>query len=66
MSPARYFGYELRADGTVVLTRGCRTVGVVRGDAEVARFLEELTAAAGGRQEALARWAARAATRTSV
>ncbi|MFE5486117.1 hypothetical protein [Streptomyces sp. NPDC056527] len=59
MSPARYFGYELRADGTVVLTRGCRTVGVVRGDAEVARFLDELTEAGDNRQEALGRWAAR-------
>ncbi|MFB7369206.1 hypothetical protein ACFC0D_05130 [Streptomyces sp. NPDC056222] len=66
MSPVRHFGYELRSDGTVVLTRGCRTVGVVCGEAEVARFLGELTAAGGGRQEALARWAAGAATRTSM
>lgn len=59
MSHARYFGYELRTDGTVVLTRRCRTVGVVRGDVEVARFLDELTRAGDDRQEALARWAAR-------
>ncbi|MEU9863479.1 hypothetical protein AB0D99_21660 [Streptomyces sp. NPDC047971] len=59
MNPARYFGYELRPDGTVVLTRRCRIIGVVRGDAEVGRFLDEMTGAGDNRQEALARWAAR-------
>ncbi|WP_137988584.1 hypothetical protein [Streptomyces vilmorinianum] len=54
MKPARHFGYEHRANGTVVITRGCRMVGVVRGDAQVLRFLDDM--AEGHPQEVLARW----------
>ncbi|MFJ6353885.1 hypothetical protein ACWGI1_02590 [Streptomyces sp. NPDC054835] len=59
MHPARPFGYEHRANGTVVITRGCRIVSVVRGDGEVGRFLTELAeaTAGSGRQRVLTRWA---------
>ncbi|GAA2794611.1 hypothetical protein [Streptomyces showdoensis] len=58
MHPSRLFGYEHRANGTVVITRGCRIAGVVRGDSEVDRFLTELAEATAGtgRQQVLARW----------
>ncbi|MER8045630.1 hypothetical protein [Streptomyces sp. NPDC094032] len=58
MHPSRLFGYEHRPNGTVVITRACRIVSVVRGDGEVGRFLTEVAAATagGGRQQVLARW----------
>ncbi|MEU8758519.1 hypothetical protein [Streptomyces sp. NPDC048659] len=56
--PSRLFGYEHRVNGTVVITRACRIVAVVRGDGEVDRFLAELAGATAGpgRQGVLARW----------
>ncbi|MEV4944180.1 hypothetical protein [Streptomyces sp. NPDC053755] len=55
-SRTRLLGYEHRADGTVVITRACRIVAVVRGDARVPRLLDDLED--GDAQDVLARWAA--------
>ncbi|MFF7180213.1 hypothetical protein [Streptomyces sp. NPDC008121] len=51
---SRLFGYEHRANGTVVITRACRIVSVIRGDARVLAFLDDL--AAEDAQTVLARW----------
>lgn len=56
---SRHFGYEHRTNGTVVITRACRIVAVVRGDAQVLRFLDDL--GTGDAQEVLARWVTRIA-----
>ncbi|MFI8517808.1 hypothetical protein ACIGEZ_08310 [Streptomyces sp. NPDC085481] len=58
MHPAHTFGYEHRSNGTVVITRGCRIISVVRGEGQVGVLLAELAqaAAGGGRQQVLARW----------
>ncbi len=56
MSPPRFFGYHQRKDGTVLITRGCRTLNVVRGEQKVSELLAALTTS--DAQNVLAHWAA--------
>ncbi|MFE9406519.1 hypothetical protein ACFYNY_32980 [Streptomyces sp. NPDC006530] len=48
------FGYQKRTDGSVLITRGCRPMSVVKEKEKVSAFLSDL--ARENPQQVMARW----------